>query len=66
MTTNSVETQSPAAEAQGIYRWVQLALGLGCMAMVANLQYGWTLFVDPINQKYHPITNRREEIFSTC
>lgn len=53
MTTNSVEAQSPAAEAQGIYRWVQLALGLGCMAMVANLQYGWTLFVDPINQKYH-------------
>jgi OFA family oxalate/formate antiporter-like MFS transporter len=53
MTTNSVEAQSPAAEAQGVYRWVQLALGLGCMAMVANLQYGWTLFVDPINQKYH-------------
>jgi OFA family oxalate/formate antiporter-like MFS transporter len=23
------------------------------MAMVANLQYGWTLFVDPIDQKYH-------------
>lgn len=23
------------------------------MAMIANLQYGWTLFVDPINAKYH-------------
>jgi OFA family oxalate/formate antiporter-like MFS transporter len=23
------------------------------MAMIANLQYGWTLFVDPIDQKYH-------------
>ncbi|CAM5386077.1 Oxalate:formate exchange protein OS=Afipia felis OX=1035 GN=oxlT_1 PE=4 SV=1 [Afipia felis] len=28
-------------------------MGIGCMAMVANLQYGWTLFVDPIDQKYH-------------
>ncbi len=52
MTTNSVKAQSEA-EAHGIYRWVQLAMGLGCMAMVANLQYGWTLFVDPIDQKYH-------------
>jgi OFA family oxalate/formate antiporter-like MFS transporter len=23
------------------------------MAMIANLQYGWTLFVDPIDSKYH-------------
>ncbi len=29
-------------------RWVQLAIGVACMAMIANLQYGWTLFVDPI------------------
>ncbi len=30
-------------------RWVQLFFGIVCMAMVANLQYGWTLFVGPIN-----------------
>jgi OFA family oxalate/formate antiporter-like MFS transporter len=24
-----------------------------CMVMTANLQYGWTLFVNPIDQKYH-------------
>src|SRR3569623_72689 len=53
MTTNSGITQSPSVEAHGGYRWVQLAMGIGCMAMVANLQYGWTLFVDPIDQKYH-------------
>jgi OFA family oxalate/formate antiporter-like MFS transporter len=35
------------------FRWVQLAMGVVCMAMIANLQYGWTLFVDPIDQKYH-------------
>jgi OFA family oxalate/formate antiporter-like MFS transporter len=33
--------------------WVQLSIGVICMACVANLQYGWTLFVDPINAKYH-------------
>jgi MFS transporter, OFA family, oxalate/formate antiporter len=34
-------------------RWLQLVMGIVCMAMIANLQYGWTLFVDPINAKYH-------------
>ena len=33
--------------------WVQLAFGVICMAMIANMQYGWTLFVNPINEKYH-------------
>ena len=27
--------------------------GIICMVMIANLQYGWTLFVNPIDQKYH-------------
>jgi OFA family oxalate/formate antiporter-like MFS transporter len=35
------------------YRWLQLVLGILCMAMVANLQYGWTLFVSPLDAKYH-------------
>jgi MFS transporter, OFA family, oxalate/formate antiporter len=34
-------------------RWLQLFLGIVCMAMIANLQYGWTLFVNPIDAKYH-------------
>lgn len=34
-------------------RWWQLTLGVICMAMIANLQYGWTLFVNPIEDKYH-------------
>jgi OFA family oxalate/formate antiporter-like MFS transporter len=33
--------------------WVQLAIGVIAMACVANLQYGWTLFVGPIEAKYH-------------
>ncbi|GAC1336268.1 MAG: oxalate/formate MFS antiporter [Beijerinckiaceae bacterium] len=35
------------------YRWLQLAMGIVCMAMIANLQYGWTLFVDPIDARHH-------------
>jgi len=33
--------------------WIQLILGIICMVMIANLQYGWTLFVGPIDAKYH-------------
>ncbi len=33
-------------------RWFQLVLGIICMVMIANLQYGWTLFVNPINERY--------------
>src|SRR5919108_1975784 len=32
--------------------WTQLIVGIICMVMVANLQYGWTLFVGPIGAKY--------------
>jgi OFA family oxalate/formate antiporter-like MFS transporter len=28
-------------------------LGIICMAMVANLQYGWTLFVTPLDARFH-------------
>jgi MFS transporter, OFA family, oxalate/formate antiporter len=34
-------------------RWGQLVFGIICMVMTANLQYGWTLFVNPIDSKYH-------------
>ncbi len=33
--------------------WVQLIIGIVCMVMIANMQYGWTLFVGPIGAKYH-------------
>jgi len=34
-------------------RWAQLGFGVVCMVMIANLQYGWTLFVGPIDAKFH-------------
>jgi OFA family oxalate/formate antiporter-like MFS transporter len=38
---------------RGLNRWLQLFLGIVCMAMIANLQYGWTLFVNPMDAKHH-------------
>jgi MFS transporter, OFA family, oxalate/formate antiporter len=37
---------------RGTFRWIQLFLGIICMVMIANLQYGWTLFVNPISDKF--------------
>jgi MFS transporter, OFA family, oxalate/formate antiporter len=34
----------------GSNRWIQLALAVSCMILIANLQYGWTLFVGPMNK----------------
>ena len=49
----SASTASTSANA-GITsnRWLQLLMGIICMAMIANLQYGWTLFVNPIADKH--------------
>jgi len=49
-TVSSVETPTVALART---RWSQLIFGIICMVMIANLQYGWTLFVNPIDQKYH-------------
>jgi OFA family oxalate/formate antiporter-like MFS transporter len=35
-----------------ISRWTQLVLGILCMIMIANLQYGWTLFVLPMSKAH--------------
>jgi OFA family oxalate/formate antiporter-like MFS transporter len=47
-----MNTTTPST-APSHFRWLQLVMGIVCMAMIANLQYGWTLFVDPIDAKYH-------------
>jgi OFA family oxalate/formate antiporter-like MFS transporter len=33
-------------------RWTQLIICIICMVLIANLQYGWTLFVNPINKAH--------------
>ena len=46
--TDNETSKSPFANP-----WIQLIIGVICMACVANLQYGWTLFVNPIDARYH-------------
>src|SRR5262247_2536276 len=48
--SGSVDAREHASEAT---RWGQLIFGIICVVMIANLQYGWTLFVNPIDEKYH-------------
>ncbi len=43
----TARTHAPAG------RWMQLLLGVVGMVMIANLQYGWTLFVGPLEQRFH-------------
>ncbi len=45
--------EPPAVQVIPVNRWIQLIAGIVCMVMIANLQYGWTYFVDPINAKFH-------------
>jgi OFA family oxalate/formate antiporter-like MFS transporter len=45
-------------------RGVQLALGVLCMVAIANVQYGWTLFINPIGQKYGWSTTALQWTFS--
>jgi OFA family oxalate/formate antiporter-like MFS transporter len=51
MTTPAVTITH--ATASDTTRAAQLIFGIICMVMIANLQYGWTLFVNPIDQQYH-------------
>jgi OFA family oxalate/formate antiporter-like MFS transporter len=47
-TTGSIATPRVLANT----RWAQLIFCVICMVMIANLQYGWTLFVNPINKAH--------------
>src|SRR5436305_11236517 len=53
VTQGTSEAISSRATASESTRWGQLIFGIICMVMIANLQYGWTLFVNPIDDKYH-------------
>jgi MFS transporter, OFA family, oxalate/formate antiporter len=41
------------ARASHSRRWTQLIIGIICMVMIANLQYGWTFFVPDIEKTFH-------------
>lgn len=48
----AVSITADKADALRLGRWWQLTLGVICMSMIANLQYGWTLFVNPIHDAH--------------
>lgn len=52
MSNTTVATGVSAQSGVFSNRWVQLFIGIVCMSMIANMQYGWTLFVEPINQAH--------------
>ena len=41
-----------APQASALLRWGQLVVGVICMVMIANLQYGWTFFVPGIQKSF--------------
>src|SRR3984885_14134387 len=51
MTAASTRAEADAF-ASPATRWGQLIIGIICMVLIANLQYGWTLFVNPINKAH--------------
>jgi OFA family oxalate/formate antiporter-like MFS transporter len=46
-------------------RWFQLIIGIIAMICIANLQYGWTLFVLPIKDMFHFPTAGIQVAFTT-
>jgi OFA family oxalate/formate antiporter-like MFS transporter len=50
--TNISQAEGSVGRVSDVTRWTQLIIGIVCMVMIANLQYGWTLFTIPISQKY--------------
>ena len=42
----------PVAAATQTTRWSQLIIAIICMVLIANLQYGWTFFVNPITKAH--------------
>ncbi len=49
--TIAVGTPAVARASEGT-RWRNLIFCVICMIMIANLQYGWTLFVNPMNKAH--------------
>lgn len=49
----TVAPSIPASRTTSSSRWIQLVAGIVGMVAIANLQYGWTLFVNPIDSKFH-------------
>jgi uncharacterized protein (TIGR04442 family) len=63
ITTTSLKPQVWAVASKWT-RWRQLALGIICMVMIANLQYGWTLFIDPIVSNEYALSYGKKKLYA--
>src|SRR6267154_1615361 len=52
-TMDTLSEPAPARQVSNAFRWTQLVIGIVCMVMIANLQYGWTFFVPDIQKKFN-------------
>ena len=50
--SNTTLAQSAPTSLPPSYRWMQLTFGVICMIFIANYQYGWTLFVRPMQEAH--------------
>jgi MFS transporter, OFA family, oxalate/formate antiporter len=50
---SAAAASSVQSSASTLAPWIQLVAGIVCMAMIANLQYGWTIFIAPIDAAHH-------------
>ena len=48
----SATMEAPSERVSEWFRWGQLIIGIICMVMIANYQYGWTLFVPEIEKTF--------------
>jgi OFA family oxalate/formate antiporter-like MFS transporter len=49
---DTLSEPAPARKVSNAFRWTQLIIGIVCMVMIANLQYGWTFFVPDIQKTF--------------
>jgi len=49
----ATEASAPSPQISSGFRWTQLVIGIVCMALMANLQYGWTFFVAPMAKAHN-------------
>ena len=52
MSSTMMPEAANAAPVKDSFRWIQLVVGVICMVMIANYQYGWTFFVPDIQKKF--------------
>jgi len=50
--TQTMQADSRMPLVSDRFRWGQIAIGVVCMVMIANLQYGWTFFVPEIDKQF--------------